>query len=320
MPHRGNLEDETDLENGSSNSSHIKKDTDVGFLAKRLHVLRRIEEYLTLAGFAIAGTMAREGLIQLTTFELAGSIWANSAGCLIMGLQGSLFGPPLAAFVGIGFCGALTSFSTFMTNLFDYATSPQTTWPNYGWGVPFFLHRLFIEMSVSFSSYYLGKHLGTSLNGPIIPLEWDRAIVRLLGIFGLLSWIAVVVISATVSSQRSWPLTAVFAPIGVWTRYWLMPLNRTVFRLGTIISNMSATIAASILWLCMHLQHDTSTQLAVMAALASGFCGSLSTISSFIAELDMLRLKHAYIYGISTVAAGFSICIVVMGSYKWTSL
>lgn len=64
------------------------------------------------------GTLARYGIVEL----LDGRIFiANIAGCAILGYVIARRGPGLQiSLIGTGFCGALTTFSTFQLEIYDY--------------------------------------------------------------------------------------------------------------------------------------------------------------------------------------------------------
>ena len=49
-----------------------------------------------------------------------------------------------------------------------------------------------------------------------------------------------------------------------------------------------------------------------------GFCGCLTTVSTWIAELNGLGRRHAYVYGGVSVLSGLGILTIIMGSVRWT--
>ena len=56
----------------------------------------------------------------------------------------------------------------------------------------------------------------------------------------------------------------------------------------------------------------------VLQGVEDGFCGALTTVSTWMLELDTLKRGHAYVYGASSVVAGLSIITVIMGSVRWS--
>lgn len=120
----------------------------------------------------------------------------------------------------------------------------------------------------------------------------------------------------------------VFAPMGTIVRYWLsVQLNRCIksFPIGTFSANMLGT---ALLAMAYDLQH-TNLQgnivggsligCQVLAGITEGFCGCLTTVSTWVAELKSLRKRHAYLYGVTSIAIGFSLMIVIVGALQWTS-
>jgi fluoride exporter len=52
--------------------------------------------------------------------------------------------------------------------------------------------------------------------------------------------------------------------------------------------------------------------------LMDGFCGALTTVSTWIAEIEALKTRAAYVYASASMSAGILVCVVVMGSVRWT--
>lgn len=131
---------------------------------------------------------------------------------------------------------------------------------------------------------------------------------------------------------RFWLFGLIFTPPAVFLRYWLCRINPKIFPdrfpVGTFACNIIATAllgGLSILQrggvegssIVRHIQHGT-IKCDMVLALEDGFCGSLSTISTFIAELYKLRLKNLYIYGFISVTVAFGCMVITFGSYIWT--
>jgi CrcB protein len=58
---------------------------------------------------------------------------------------------------------------------------------------------------------------------------------------------------------------------------------------------------------------------AVLYGIDNGFCGCLSTISTFAVELDTLMRQHAYIYATVSILVGAIILVLVVGTAAWAS-
>jgi fluoride ion exporter CrcB/FEX len=50
-----------------------------------------------------------------------------------------------------------------------------------------------------------------------------------------------------------------------------------------------------------------------------GFCGCLTTVSTWVAELvGMKRKREAYAYALASVSVALGLCVVIMGSVRWS--
>lgn len=285
--------------------------------------LDHIEQLLAFSFFAICGCMARLGLEALTDFEQGGVLWPNFAGCLLMGLSTNIFGGALHLLHGTGFCGTLTSFSSFIVSLFHICTEPQASWPTYGYGVPVLFAQLIIQVAVSSAGYEVGCHLASFII-PFIPTDWIRKPVheanyrRLLSVCGLLAWIAVLVL-AIVLHNRNYPLAAVFSPLGMYVRYYLSRLNRGDLKWGTLAANLLGTALASMFDVLSDWRiASTTLQKQFLYAVSNGFCGCLSTVSTLMSELHALPMVKSYLYGFASFGTACCIAVIIMGSYYWT--
>ena len=80
--------------------------------------------------------------------------------------------------------------------------------------------------------------------------------------------------------------------------------------------------------MCMDLQHSSSivakvsgtnaVPCAVLQGVMLGFCGCATTVSTWVAELNGMRRRHAWLYGLASVAVALAFQVVIMGSMGWT--
>ncbi|CAN6631480.1 fluoride export protein 2 [Trichomonascus vanleenenianus] len=319
--------------------------------------------HAAMAFTGIVGSLARAGLTRLTTFDgepFSGLvIWSNFAGCFILGMlfnskpmfdsliinnlygrQYSAFGDiPIYTALATGFCGSLTSFSTFMLELFELSANiltPPNSWPDPGYGVMVWLNYCIATFSLSVAGFLSGRHVSRALERSEMTWELEhheRFIEWTMAFLGVAGWITTAVLAIVKPSFRYWCVTSAMAPFGVYARFWLArSLNKLYknFFIGTFFANILATILVAIFMLLRRgiKNVDSSTIMPILStqsqchvvwALADGFCGSLSTISTFIAEIVNLRqVRYAYLYAVTSVFVGFSIVVVILGSYTWS--
>ncbi|WEW61253.1 hypothetical protein PRK78_006743 [Emydomyces testavorans] len=261
---------------------------------------------------------------------------------------------PLYVGLTTGFCGSFTSFSAFMSDVFlalsnDLPNPNTDSIPSRNGGYSFMavIAIILYTMALSLSSLAFGAHLAVALDRftPTLSFLVTRRIVdRSMVILGFGCWVGAVVLAIwppdrqreTHQNWRGRALFAtVFAPLGCLLRYYVsLALNARIpsFPLGTFVANMLGTV---VLGMCFDLKHavkvvaiPTSTtafgvgRLAgcqVLNGIIDGFCGCITTVSTWVAELYTLELRHAYHYGLLTIGLALSFLVVIMGSMKWTA-
>jgi len=134
------------------------------------------------------------------------------------------------------------------------------------------------------------------------------------------SWVVVVVLTALVNVRRDLLFATVFAPFGTLLRWKLSPLNamNANFPFGTFIANIVGTICLSVLFILGNGEVSTNIGCQVIAGLSDGFCGCLTTISTFAVEITTLSKSHAYRYGIVSLVTAQIAMVIIVGTYDWT--
>ncbi|KAH8696679.1 CrcB-like protein-domain-containing protein [Talaromyces proteolyticus] len=214
---------------------------------------------------------------------------------------------------------------------------------------------LTLTVCLSISALYLGAHLALALDPliPIVPFHFTRNILdRVVVLLGWGCWVGAVFMSIW-PPKNAWRgevvFAIVFAPLGCLLRFYLsLILNPRIayFPLGTFAVNI---IGTGILGMCYDLQHvagigaESRTGWAVspsgtnrslfggedplssilvscqvLQGVMDGFCGCATTVSTWVAELTSLgRRRFAYQYGGASMAVGFGLLVVLMGSVRW---
>jgi len=88
-------------------------------------------------------------------------------------------------------------------------------------------------------------------------------------------------------------LAALLAPLGAFSRWYLGKLfnGRWSIPIGTLIANLFGSILLMTLLVAFHQSNDPLEETIVIEAVTKGFCGCLSTVSSFVGELFALKRK-----------------------------
>jgi fluoride ion exporter CrcB/FEX len=246
---------------------------------------------------------------------------------------------PLYIGIATGLCGSLTSMSSFILQVFEYSTgllesASIKSYPDRGYGVAAFLSYTIVTFSVSIMGFYVGRDAARALDGVFLRryyvTDYELLIEGLLSAIGFVGWIVLVVLSIVMKSTewREWTLACAFAPFGVYARYWLSrklnPINKR-FPLGTFTANVLATMLIAAVTVVQYgispngspiLRHVSPCQ--VVSAIAQGFCGNFSTVSSFVAELLVIPRGYSYIYFVTTIFVCFSSIVLILGTYSWT--
>jgi fluoride exporter len=314
---------------------------------------QRLRDDLIVASWIIVlsiwGALARIGLSALSTYPgqpVFQLIWAQFVGCAVMGflLQDKTLFPKdkryVALYIGLttGFCGSLTSFSSFMWNCFQALANLDPYFERAGGdNVLALIGQVVITLSISIAALRLGAH-AAQLTRHLLPsiTEMNKA-KRYLDSLGVIlavgSWSGAAIMTGLLPQWHPELLTTVFAPagkfrtlnllnLGALCRWQLSRYNPVVpsFPLGTFSANMLATV---ILGGCNLIQGRVRTPIsmvscAVLYGIDNGFCGCLSTVSTFAVELDTLTRSHAYIYAGVSIALGIVILVFVVGISAWT--
>ncbi|KAL4787924.1 CrcB-like protein-domain-containing protein [Aspergillus varians] len=248
---------------------------------------------------------------------------------------------PLYIGLTTGFCGSFTSFSSFIRDVFlalsndlPDPSSPASA-PNGGYSFMALTAIILTQVALSLASLIFGSHLALAFEHfhlpPTIPFRLTcRFIDPLFTLLGWGCWLGSIFLAIfPPQGKDAWRghaiFAIVFAPLGCLLRFYLsILLNARIphFPLGTFAVNILGTI---ILAMCYDLQHvdgigaSVLVSCQVLQGVMDGFCGSATTVSTWVAELNGLaRRLHAYIYGVMSVGVALGFFVVITGSLRWT--
>lgn len=209
-----------------------------------------------------------------------------------------------------------------------------------GYSVMALLAVLIYEPALSLASLFVGAHAALLLDRitPSIPYSITRHVLDpVIVLLALGSWIATVVI-AVFSPDPRWRgevlFALVFAPLGCLTRFYAsLKLNPLVasFPMGTFAVNVFGSTVLAVAYVLQRVALPSSSSMLaagavgggmagcqVLQGVEDGFCGCLTTVSTWVAEIQGLRRRHGYLYGVASVAASLAMMVLVMGSVRWS--
>lgn len=242
---------------------------------------------------------------------------------------------PLYVGLATGFCGSFTTFSSFIRDVFlalsnDMVTPGVPSSPTSRNGGRSFMAMLAVvitTVSLSLSGLFIGAHLALALERltPTIPFPFTRQILDPLGVvLGWGCWLGAVFL-AIFPPHDAWRSQAVFAlvfaPLGCLLRFYLsLYLNSRVasFPMGTFTANVLGTAILGMSWDIAHVPVGGVVGCQVLQGIEDGFCGCLTTISTWVAELSSLRRRSAWIYGLASVGVSLAFMIAIMGGLRWS--
>lgn len=263
---------------------------------------------------------------------------------------------PLYIGLATGFCGSFTSFSSFMRDCF-FALSNALQVPiahpsaapisetlnvhrNPGYSFMAALSVLIITIGLSLGALQLGAHLALGLEPftPSIPFLFARKIVdRSIFLLAWGCWLGAIFMAIWPPDRPSGPVgnaswaletwrsqalfALVFAPLGCLLRFYAsLHLNGKIkaFPLGTFAVNVLGTMMEAIFLDLQRVPIGGMVGCQVLQGMSDGFCGCLTTVSTWVAELKGLRLRHAYFYGFMSVGVALGLMVIIVGSLQWT--
>lgn len=263
---------------------------------------------------------------------------------------------PLYIGLSTGFCGSFTSFSSFtrdgylaLSNALPVPVSHTSAAPinaastvhrNGGYGFLAICAVIIPTVVLCIGALVAGAHLALALEPltPHVPSFYARRFVdRLIVLLAWSAWLGAIILAiwppdrpSGPIGQASWALehwrgdalfALVFAPVGCLLRFYTsLHLNGKMssFPLGTFAVNIFGTALEGMFYDLQHVPLGGRIGCQVLQGLMDGFCGCLTTVSTWVAELKGLRLRQAYTYGAASVAAGVGLVVVIMGSLQWT--
>ena len=238
--------------------------------------------------------------------------------------------------VATGLCGSITTFSSWNSEAAEVLLqigqeSPDNATRIIGW-----VTTLVLGVGMPIAALHFGRHVAhlSPLSDPKLQRKnlqengssAQKFCMKLENITFILAWILFTCLGVAIPyhfSQFNLMFSIILAPFGTYLRWHLAPLNSmfTNFKLGTFIVNVGGSwILAGTLVAKAHFSGQLGPQhlgVLALAGLGTGFCGCLTTVSTFAGELSSLSLVGSYLYAIASILLAQLGMIIVRGTYEW---
>ncbi|KAI0638138.1 CrcB-like protein-domain-containing protein [Trametes polyzona] len=277
---------------------------------------------------SIFGVLARLGLQAITTYDgrsIFPLAWVQAAGCLIMGFAlgmkepfGRFYGPLYTA-VTTGFCGSLTTFSGWQMDVFESWINGTASHRDWFRDAIDGVGKTVFTLAISLSAVSFGAHLATLIvpRVPTLPPP-SRRIRYTLSALGVLVYAAAYPAYFRLPARYRHDATAalLFSFPGTLARYLLSyTLNPRLklLPLGTLAANALGTALLGAFTVLESAPRPPGPgACALLKGLGDGFCGCLTTVSTFAAEVAALDGRRAWLYvGVSWLAAQCLLAVIV---------
>lgn len=247
-------------------------------------------------------------LSQWDAIDQFESIWSQVIGSGLIGyltVNKERITKVLYIALATGLCGSLTTFSTWNAEAsiallqLNITTMGTVNNVHYDNGTASCITILLLGIGMPVSSFLLGRNIATKTFAIISNCNnCNVKMAYLLAIVVFIISTTSIIIGCIMTNNYFVLFSLLFSPFGTYLRWRLSLLNvyfKNNFPIGTLIANY---IGSLILGVCLVARVHTSNVIANNAinGLITGFCGSLTTVSTFISELFKLSLLLSLLY------------------------
>jgi len=283
-----------------------------------------INQCVLVSVFAVLGAYLRIVLMDATPDGFVSYLSSQFVGSFILGTVFHLkrfMNPDVFVGLSVGLCGSLTTFSTWQVDIVETLVGTNSGAAiAYAW-----FQDQVIGLAVPLIGLASGKHAGDELSSLLNLQEYmtkppeASTLTAIYWCAGLCCGVGVTVGAILAPGIISFSL--VLAPLGALLRLalsrYLNPLSVHFFY-GTFVANVLGSVIGGVLFDVMLNFKLNELGCAALWALQYGFCGSLTTVSTFVNELHTLPfIRSAYVYGVVSILTTQALLIIIMGSYVW---
>jgi Integral membrane protein possibly involved in chromosome condensation len=179
-------------------------------------------------------------------------------------------------------------------------------------------------LSLSFASVSFGVRLALTIAPcfPTIPAP-NRAVRYTLTTLAILTYAAAfpIYFGLPVGFRHKVTIALLLAYPGTLTRYFLSvrlnPLMKS-FPLGTFVANAFGTALLGTFHILQSTLHPPSPNMcAVLQGLSDGYCGCLTTVSTFAVEVGALKGWEGFRYTLASWTVGQVLLLAILGPSFW---
>ncbi len=293
--------------------------------------------FCSLAVASYCGVFCRIYLTELVNWDgvpLFPSLYSQLVGTTIMGFitshkarLGHYF---LYQAIATGLCGSITTFSSWNSEAISSLLQTGHVPPVNGARFLSWLTTLLLGIGMITGALNLGRHLAylspwadskqkSEKSEPTIPSSRFRIIEGNVFICMWAVFTVVIVVPSYVLNRRDLMFSALLAPLGTYLRWHLSPFNAALrnFKLGTFVANVAGAWVLGGVVCAQELYPGEPWLQAFFVGVKTGFCGCVTTISSFAVELSDLPLGASYFYAIISIAVAQLGLILSRGTLQW---
>lgn len=244
------------------------------------------------------------------------SFFSNLAGCFFIGLFGNLRKSLIATGLTTGFCGCFTTFSGWnhqqAMTFFDSSLGSYKK----GTSVVTWIVGLFSFVG----ALNCGKDLGQKLNELKAIDSSSKLLITIRIMFCLLVVLFSLLCGFFEKTRLIWFAT-LLGPFGALLRHFLgKKLNGwRDYPLGTFLANILGSIIYSVLFVVVRRHSNLTEEMDfsknlkwTLGAVLTGFCSSLTTISSFVNDICKLPSVKRYVYIFCTIVVANGLSCVIL--------
>ena len=317
---------------GATNEGETQQQRQEDRPSKAHLIMDHISIVVVLCISTYIGVVSRIYLSKLVQWDGVphfGSLWAQIAGCILMGLaviqmkNMNRYYWRRYLYIGIttGLCGSLTTFSTWnkeatVIALYLNTSSLMLLEPNdYATQIISYFTVIVLGFGMSLAAYNFGNNISTTIAPPPATPSVGNALIHIGKSF---CWCASLIIGYLVltvflvfvciyTDHYHILFSTLFGCVGTYIRWLLGILDNITgrlrgFPLGTYMANVIGSVVLagiSIVKVYVQLNIDVNNiVIDIITGIATGFCGSLTTVSTFVHQLHSLSFKLALFYAV----------------------